>query len=257
MAVETHRGGGRCLMVAARRTALILGILPLGGCGGANFGADLTSRPRATTVSAEGPAEQSYPGDEPFGIFHAESSRSAGLGSDAQSDAHASPEGTADASASIDNGGEASGTFQIGHALTNDGGRQIDLDVTVRFHYEYEAKASQTPARVDGGVGLKLYARDQRNRLLRNDDLVAYTLEQGDSAGSAEKEIRFSVPLGPSGTVSVFLAGQSRVSAEFGRSAACSLKVSGLKMSVTAHPAPPASAAPSRNETTTPGDEQR
>lgn len=230
---------------------------PLAGCGGANFGADLTSRPRATTVSAESPAERTYPGDGPLGIFHAESSRSAGLGSDAQSDAHASPDGTADATASIEKGGDAGGTFQLGHAFSNDGDRQIDLDIVLRFHYEYEARASQTPPRVDGGVGLKLYARDHRNRLLRNDDLVAYTLEQGNSAGSADKEIRFSVPLGPGGTVNVFLAGQARVSAEFGPSAACSLKVSGLKLSVTAHPAPPTAAAPSGNAPTTPGDEQR
>jgi hypothetical protein len=207
-------------------------------------------------VSAESAAERNFPADAPFGIFHAESTKSAGLGSDAQSDAHALPDGRADASARIDNGGEASATFQLGQAFSNPGNRQIDLDVTVRFHYDYEAAASQTPAHVDGAVGLKLYARDHRNRLLRNDDLVAYTLDQGDSSGKADKEIRFTVPLGPGGTINVFLAGQARASAEFGRSGACSLNVSDLKMAVVSRPAPPATVEPTSTGGT-PGDEQR
>ena len=213
------------------------------GCGGANFGSDLSSRPKPTVLNGAETVTTKLPQDASFSIFSASSQKDSGLGGKAEPVATASPDGSADVSADVADGGEASAVFQLGHAFENKSDRMIDLDVVVRFHYEYAAKSSPPGSPVDGSVGLKLYARDDRNRLVRNDELIAHPLDTGPTQSSGDSTHRFTLTLGPGRSVSVFLAGQSQVKSELGRWGNCELRISGLNMEVTTRAAPPARTA--------------
>ena len=105
-------------------------------------------------------------------------------------------------------------------------------------HFEYTAESSSEDHPLDGSVGLKLYARDDRNRLVRNDELIAHPLDKGPAQGGGDRDHRFTVTLGPGRSVSVFLAGQSQATARPGRAGNCSLEISGLSMEVTTRAAP-------------------
>jgi hypothetical protein len=137
--------------------------------------------------------------------------------------------------ANVSDGGQARATFQLGHAFKNDGERQTDLHVRVRCDYEYQADpAARWP---DAKVGLKLYARDGRNRLRNSFSLVQHTSEDGAAASKDGKELEFTLTLGPGEAVNVFLAGQVEIDVDVGRSARGSLKLSGLEMEVQSRPA--------------------
>lgn len=213
------------------------------GCGGGDYAAELSARPRTLALRGEEGRTIRLPADEKFSIYRAPSQQDPGLGGSASADGHATPDGAADCRAQVDGGGEATATFQLGHAFANETDRQMDLDVALRFAYDYAVDASPPDAPVDARVGLKLYARDNRNRLLRNNELLAHAAERGAAERAGREDYRFSLTIGPGASVSVYIAGQSTVKADFGRSGRVALKVAGLEMDVTSRLAPPVQTA--------------
>jgi len=217
------------------------------GCGGDGPGSELKVRPRPRPLGQAGARLIRLPQDEPFSIALAPSQQAAGLNGEASAEAHALREGRADATAEVRNGGSAQAGFQIGHAFENDSDRQIEMQVRVRCGMEMAAGADPPGPLPGAKVGLRLYARDGRNRLVRNIGLMEHATEDGAAASSERKDVAFELLLGPRESVSVFLAGSVQVETREGRSARGAIKLSGLEMEVRTEAAPPVGTA---------GDEQ-
>ncbi|MGD8454488.1 MAG: hypothetical protein PVJ57_21955 [Phycisphaerae bacterium] len=215
-------------------TAALLGSM---GCGGASFGSELSAQPRPRPVRDEATPLR-LPEAEPFSITLTESSRKPGLDGTAVSDARATRTGEAEITAAVEQSGLAVGNFQLGHAFENASDRQADFDFVVRYRYDFAAAATPESAYPDAQVGLKLYARGEHGRTLRDVTLVQHTTEGGPVDGASEDAREFTLTLGPGETVNVFLAGQVRIDIREGRSASGSLKVTDLSMEVAMRLAP-------------------
>ena len=226
------------LMVAAGLLALLT------GCMGAQFGSELSARPKPRALRSTQPTTMHLPQDEAFSIVLPSASKKAGLDGTAESDADAKPTGAAEASAAVKISGTADGLFQLGHALSNETDRQMDLAFTVRAHYEFEAKNEPAERLPDAAVGLRLYARELRGRLLRDLALVDATTESGVAQRQGDQTLNFTLTLGPGDTIHVFLAGQAKVDIATGRSASASLKVNGVEFDVVTQSAPPLQSEP-------------
>jgi len=226
--------------------ALLACTCVLVGCGGQRFGSELGTRPKTRPLSRMEGSAVRLPEGKPFAIAVPQASKKPGLEGTAEADARASGSGTADASATISFSGTAEGSFQLGDAFENDTPRQTDFDFTVRFHYAFEAEAHPASAYPDATVGLNLYARDGRGRLLRELKLIDYSTEHGPARGESHEDRQFTLTLGPGESVNVFLAGRVRVDIREGRSAHGSLRLTGLQMEVATRPAP--DVAPSGDE---------
>jgi hypothetical protein len=214
-------------------------LLLLSGCGGGDVGSELTVRPTPRSLSSGERATLRLPQDEPFSITLAPTRESPGLGGTAEADAHVSRDGNADAVARVDEGGSALARFQLGHAVKNESDRQMDLLVRLRCEYETEAEATPPGPLPDATVGLKLYARDGHNRLLRNIGMVDHSTEEGAASSKDRKDVEFTLTLGPRETLSVFLAGSVEIETRVGHSARGSIKLSGLEMQIETALAPP------------------
>lgn len=221
------------------RVVGILLLLSLAGCSGGDFGSELTVRPKPRPLSRGDGQVVRLPQDEPFSIALAPTQETPGLVGTAEVDAHASKDGNADARASVENGGSAVAGFQLGHALKNDSDRQMVLHVHLRCEYVTEAEANPPGPLPDAKVGLKLYARDSRNRLRRNFNLTQHSTEEGAASSKDRKDIRFGLTLGPYEWVNIFLAGSVEVETQEGRSARGSIKLGDLVMEIRTEMAPP------------------
>lgn len=208
------------------------------GCGGANFASELSRKPTPRVVADVQPLTISLPSPRAFSIVTRDASHHADLGGTAEADAHAVKDGSADATARVSRGGQATASFQLGDSFRNDTQRQMDLQVSVQLKYEFTTEAPPRTAPVEGTVGLKLYASDKAGRLTRNETLISHAVEDGATTRSGDSVLGFTLTLGPGDTANIFLAGQADVQADYGRSAACSLKISDVRMEVTTRPAP-------------------
>lgn len=213
-------------------------VLVLSGCSDTRFGSELAMRPKAHAIRTAERTTLRFPQDRPFSIALPSASKQAGPDGTAQADASARADGTAQALAAVGNSGTAEGLFQLGQAFANDKEQQLDLDFSVRFHYEFAAEAKPALDLPDAVVGLKLYARDSRGRLVRDMLLVQHSTENGATEQQGDKTASFTLTLGPSESVNVFLAGQAKVDIREGRSASCSLKLSDLVIEVVTRLAP-------------------
>jgi hypothetical protein len=178
------------------------------------------------------------PRDEKFSIALAPAEHRNGLDGVAQSDAKAARDGTAEAAADVTGSGTASAGFQLGHSFRNDTDRQTDFEFDVRLRYAYDASSDPPGGAPHATISLALYARDGRNRLLREQTLTSATTESGPVRRSTSDEVRFSVTLGPGESVSVYVAGRAAVAVSDGHSARGSLKIDGIEMEVSTRPAP-------------------
>jgi hypothetical protein len=205
----------------------------LGGCGAGRFGSELKERPKPEQIRSAAGFALHLPADRSFSIALPQSNRQPGLGGSAKSDATATAQGNAEASAEVTEGGQASGMFQLGHAFANDIGQQADFDFVVRLNYAYSATATPQTAYPDGKVGLKLYARTNLGRLVRDITLFTHGTENGPAQGAASESSQFTLTLAPYESVDVFVAGQAVVDIRERRSATCRVSVQDLTMDVT------------------------
>ncbi len=236
-----HRTGracvGGCVALAA---ALGAG---LAGCSRGGLASELAVQPQPQIVRATESTTLDIPKDQPFAIALAPSQESPGLEGTADADAHATKDGSADARAEVKNGGKATAAFQLGHAIKNDTDRQVDLDLKVRCRCEYQAKAEPVSGLPDATVGLMLYARTAQNRPLIELSLVGHSTEKGAVSETGDKELSFTVTLGPGETANIYLGGEAKVETEPGRSASGALAVRNLQMQIVTRPAPPVAKA--------------
>ncbi|TWT41928.1 hypothetical protein RAS1_30520 [Phycisphaerae bacterium RAS1] len=224
--------------VIAAGLALTIVATP-GGCGAGGFGAELTARPEPRDLKNADGEKLSLPADEAFTIRLPKATKEAALGGTANADASAERTGAAAASADVSNGGSAAGTFQLGHAVRNATNRQIELQVAVSLAYEFETKADPPSPLPDSSVSLKIFAIDQRSRVLHDLDVALHSSDRGLAASKSSQELSFFVTLGPGDSINIYAAGQAAVGVKEGHSAASVLKLSGLKMDLLTKPAPP------------------
>lgn len=208
------------------------------GCAGSSFGSELAVRPAPKLIRDIQTTSFSFPRDGKFSIRLPQSSKQAGLVGTVEADATVDTGGKANAKAIVENGGTGSGTVQIGHLIKNDTFRQMDLDIRVAFHFEFDVSCSPDAKVPAASAGIRLYVRDQRNRLLREFDLVQHTTEQGSVRRNSDEEIEFTVSLGPDDSAAIFVAGQASVETEEGRSASATLEIDQLTMDIKTTPAP-------------------
>jgi len=231
------------VQTARPRGAVLVCSLLLAGCSSAQFGSELSARPKPQPIRDVESTTLRLPQTAPFSIALPRASKEAGLEGQADADASAKPSGEAEATASVTDSGKAEGLFQLGHAFANDTDRQMDLDCNVRFHCELEARQEPDARLPDASSGLRLYAREERGRMLRDIPLVEQSTENGTTQRQADEDLHFTVTLGPGQSVDIFLAGQARVDIPSGRSASATLKLRGLQFEVVTRPAPPIQAA--------------
>jgi len=228
----------RAFLHGRRAPLVALALLTLGGCSSNQFGAELSVRPRAYSLRKTQPVKLRLPQDENFSIALESSRREPGLDGEASADARAKPAGQGEASASVARSGTAEGLFRLGHAFANDTDRQMDLDLAVRYHCEYEAREEPDARLPDATVGLRLYARDERGQILRDFVLVEYATDDGTAQRQADDSVSFTLTLGPGQSVDVFLAGRAMVNVPTERTASGLLKLDGLQFEVVTRPAP-------------------
>ncbi len=210
----------------------------LAGCDTGRYGSDLVGQPAARKISAGDASTLRLPADQPFSLAKPASRREPRLDGRAEADATADRAGTASARAEVVEGGVAEGTFQVGQAIANDTGRQCDFEFSVNCRYSLELSSSGERPLPDAVVGLRLYARTSRGRLLRELPIVDQTTEHGAARRSGGEAMHFTVTLPPAESVTVFVAGQARVDVPDGRSAQARLTLDELTYEVTSRPAP-------------------
>jgi len=214
-------------------------VIAVAGCGGSQFGADLSAKPKPMPIRGVEDSTIRLPADAPFSIRLAPARRDAGLDGTAQADAKADRSGSASASAKVKNGGTAAADFQLGHAFRNDTSRQIDLSFRLQFAYEFDASITPDDGGKDATVGLKLYARDDRNRTLAANTVVLHSTADGPAHGGAkDQQVEFTITLGPGEAVNVYLAGHAAVDTAEQRSAGGRVTLSGLSLEARTHAAP-------------------
>lgn len=228
----------RFVTIPALAAAALLLASGLAGCSNTRFGSQLSVQPRPQPISAAAGTTLRLPQDKAFSIALPSANREPGLGGTAEADADATGAGTAEASAAIADSGTAAGLFQLGHSFENDTSRQADFKFTVRYHYAFEAAATPESGYPDAVVGLKLYARGQRGRLLQDLSLIQHSTDSGSLERAGEEALHFTLTLGPDEVVTVFLAGQVKVEIREGRSAHGALKLRDVQMEVVTKPAP-------------------
>ncbi len=220
----------------------------LTGCMGTQFGAELSAKPKPRQLRSTQPTALRVPQDEPFAIVLPSASKKPGLDGTAEADATAKATGEAEATASVKQSGSAEAVFQLGHALANETDRQLDLDCTVRLKYEFDVQNTPAERLHDAAIGLRLYAREARGRLLRDLGLLDYTTESGAAGRTGDESFRFTVTLAPGDVVHLFLAGQAKVDIPGERTATAKLKVTGVQFDIAAQPAPAAQIAERKSE---------
>ncbi len=223
---------------ARHLAALFVPLFILSGCASDQFGSQLSAHPKARAIDRPEGTTLHLPQDQPFNITLPRATKQPGLEGTAEVDATAKPNGDAAASASVTNGGSAEAVFQLGHAVSNATEKQVDFEFHVHLQYEFEAQASTELSLPDATVGLRLYARYEQGRLIRDIALVGYTTENGATKRQSTENVNFTLPLGPGDSLSVFIAGQAKVEVPASRSASRSIKISDFQIEVLTRPAP-------------------
>lgn len=208
------------------------------GCGGAQFGSELSAHPQPRLIEKPARTTLRVPQDEPFAIALPRSAREGGLDGTADGDATADPAGSATATASVKFSGMSESLFQLGHSFANGTDQQMDLDVTAHFHSTYRVHAEPDAQLPDALVGLRLYVRDSRGRMLRDLVLLDQTTENGATQSEADQSPRFTITLAPGESADVYVAGLAKVDIPTGRTATAELSLSGLQLEVVTQPAP-------------------
>lgn len=211
---------------------------PLAGCASTTFGSELTATPAPLIIRDTQATTLRLPSETGFSIHLPQSTEQAGLQGAVDATAKVEKEGSASAVAVVRNGGKGAATFQLGHVFRNDTAQQLDLNIRVRYAFEFAVKNEPVQNLPDATLGIRLFARDARGRLLRDFDLIRHSTEQGAATRRSDEDLSFELVLGVNETMSVFLAGQSSVDAPEGRSAESRLEVKQFSMDVQTRPSP-------------------
>jgi hypothetical protein len=220
----------------------------LTGCASSGFGSELAATPAPLVIRETQPTTLRLPAETPFSIHLPQSTEQAGLQGTVDATAKVTKDGSASADAIVKNGGKGSATFQLGHVFRNETAQQLDLTIRVRYMFEFSVKNEPVQKLPDANLGIRLFARDARGRLLRDFDLIHHSTEQGAATRRSDEDLTFDVVLGVNESLSVFLAGQSSVDAPDGRSAESHLEIRQFSMEVQTRPSPAVVVPPSVGE---------
>lgn len=215
----------------------MLGLL-FAGCAGGSMTSELAAKPDSHAMSKLASSVIHLPKDQKFSIALAPAQKSPGLGGSADATAQAASDGNASLHASVENGGTASATFQVGHAFSNDTDRQMDLRVRLRFDYEYSAAAKPVSLAADSVLGVDIFARSTRGKLLKTIPVLTFSTAEGDLSSRGVREADFSVTLSPAESAIIFVGGNVQITTKDGHSANGTINLSKLEMSVEPKPAP-------------------
>jgi hypothetical protein len=219
----------------------LLSMLLLAGCAADQVGAKLASQPEPRGLGTAGGDVLTFPTAEKFSIALPKATHAAGLNGAADATATVDPTtGDAEVTAEVDHTGDADGTFQMGHAIANDSNGQIDIHVKAKLRLL--AAAEETPALYlpHAQVGLRLFALDDRNHVLRSVCLLEHNTESGSMQQEADRAVEFTLTLGPHRYVNVYVAGsaQASVGEEQDARARARVRVEGLTLEVRSQAAP-------------------
>lgn len=231
----------RPIRARSRRAGCLLAPLALvwlSGCAAGGLADELTGRPNARAIGKADGKVVRIPSDEKLSITASPAQKAPGLAGSAAANAAARPEGSAEAAANVDGGGTASAAFQLGHAFSNDSDRQLDLRIALKFACEHSADSGPDDLSPNAAVSLKLLAREGRGRLRQQVVVFDHALDAGKIRSKRIEELEMDVTLGPGTSINVYLAGAVVVENREGQSAAGTLKVSGVEMTVTPTVAP-------------------
>ncbi len=214
------------------------------GCTETRFGGDLPHTPTKTHQFKR--AEQisvTVPNHEALAIC-TNSAQWDGAGT---AEAEADGAGSARVAVRTDGIGQGEGLVRLGHRFANETDQQTDLHCTISFDYEFALDEDPGLRLPDATVGLRLYARDDRGRWLRDLPIVELSTENGATQQRSQKRVSFTITLGPGHTADIFLAGRARVNVPPERAtatnASASLAVSNMQIEVVSKPAPPVTEA--------------
>jgi len=233
-------------MFQTRSGLLIVAVL-LGGCSTAQFGVEMSARPKPFALRKVEPVTLRFPQEQRFSIALESDHREPGLDGTADASADAKDIGQGEATATVARSGSAEALFRLGQGFSNDTDRQMDLDLVVRYHYEFAARAEPDVGTPDASIGLRLYAHEEHGRMQRDLVLIDYSTEDGTTQRQADENLTLTLTLAPGQSVDVFLAGRSKVDVTAPRTASATLKLSNLQFEVVTRPAPEvgATSAPS------------
>lgn len=218
-------------------------LLLVAGCSSGSMTSELAARPEPRAIAKLAAGMLRLPQDEKFSIALAPAQKSPGIMGVADANAKATHDGNADLSATVENGGTASATFQVGHAFANDSDRQMDLKIRLRFDYEYHAEARPAALTEDAVLGVDVFARSDRGKLLKTINVLKFSTAEGDVTSRGNKEADFVVTLAPADAASVFVGGNVQIAAQDGHSASATIKLSKLEMEIEPKSAPAIPAA--------------
>jgi hypothetical protein len=210
----------------------------IAGCSSDQFGAELSARPRPSAIRTPEGTTFRVPEDQPFVIALQRKNSAAGLEGQADADATAGGDGHAGARVRVVRAGQAQALFQLGSAFVNDTERTIDLECALHFRYRLDISQEPRSAAKDGALGLRLYAREARGRMLREMNLFDVGSEEGAARRDSEEHLEFTLTISPGETVNVYLAGQARADIPAERSLTAELKVSDVRLHAVSHAAP-------------------
>lgn len=213
------------------------------GCSGGSMTSELAVKPEAHSISKPASSTIRLPKDEKYSIALAPAQKSPGLSGSADATAEAGRDGNANLIASVENGGTASATFQLGHAFTNETDRQMDLHIRLRFDYEYSAAAKPLAPSADGVLGVDVFARSTRGKLLKTIPVLNFSTAEGDVSSRGSKEAEFAVTLSPADGAIIFVGGNVQIATKDGHSANGAIKLTKLEMEIEPKAAPAVSAA--------------
>jgi hypothetical protein len=235
------------MTISGRWGWLVLGPvgLLLGGCGGADFGGDVSVPATQRSVLAADTTlvdQIRLPGDRTFNIHFKSGTRDPGADGTAREDSDATPAGDAHALAETTNGGTAASEFRVGHAFDNQSTKTVSVGIQIEFELAHTLRASSQPASRTQATGdLHLIVLDARKRTLANLDIAQLISDEARAESSSLERHSLDVTCDPNQTYSIILFGKAAASAAANQKASASLDIRNLKMRLTFAPAPPLS----------------
>jgi hypothetical protein len=192
-------------------------------------------------LSAGSPAGAplNLPADRPYNIHIKQGQLNKGSNGDARSDATATPEGAASASAQADNGGSANAEFKIGHRIDNNTDKVQTMAVRVNLQLQQAAKADEVPLPATlAKADLRLIVVDTHKRVVTSTVLVQATTDDAVAeSASIPQERNLTARLEPGESYDVVLYGKVEAAAGERQKSAASLKLEQLAMTFTFAPA--------------------
>ncbi len=221
------------------RVLVLAALLP--GCGGSDFGGEISMPPgqqhvlRSEQIDA---APLNLPADRAFNIHIKESQQCPGADGRAGASSDATADGQAFCQAEASNGGSASADFNIGHRIVNRTGSAQSVRIQLEYQLSQEIEASPVPtARTQGIAHMDLVVLDSHKRSIAKMAVVHATSDEATATVSSREQRVLAVQFEPGRSYDVMLFGKVDVATDTGQKAVARLEIAQLTMRLTFSPA--------------------